>query len=105
MTSEEIVEILESEGLEVAGVCAYIPGCGESTHYNSHYVMDRLKDIAKHEGMDFILVVNKFADLRQKDATAVNLHNRIDALYEELKIEEVNDAWDEYCKSNYMGSF
>lgn len=68
-------------------------------HYNSHYIMDRLKDIAKHEGMDFILVVNKFADLRQKDATAVNLHNRIDALYEELKIEEVNDAWDEYCKA------
>ena len=61
--------------------------------------MDRLKNIAKCEGMDFIQVVNKFAELRQKDTAAINLHNKIDALYEDKKIEEVNDAWDEYCKA------
>lgn len=39
MTDKEIMEILVSEGLEVDGVCAYIPGCGGSTHYNSDYII------------------------------------------------------------------
>lgn len=45
MTDKEIMEILESEGLEKGDCnCAYIPGCGESTKYDSDYIVAEIND-------------------------------------------------------------
>lgn len=48
MTDKEIMEILESEGLEKGDCnCAYIPGCGQSTKYDSDYIVAEINDCAQ----------------------------------------------------------
>lgn len=72
-------------------------------HYDSYYIMNRLKDIANHEGTTLGPIEAKFFRLRAKDPNAENLYKKMVTLYEATRggiaTDSYDDAWDEYCKA------
>lgn len=74
-----------------------------SNHYDSYYIMNRLKDIAKCEGTALGPIEAKFFRLRAKDPIAEKLYKKMVTLYDAthggIAKDSYDDAWDEYCKA------